>query len=74
MDPLLLTAQQIQERYGLHRNTLYKWEKGGILHPVRTPGGRRRYRKEEIERLLSLGVGTPSEKPRPRTVHKIRFA
>ncbi len=46
MDPLLLTAQQIQERYGLHRNTLYKWEKGGILHPVRTPGGRRRYREE----------------------------
>lgn len=68
MDPLLLTAHQIQERYGLHRNTLYKWEKQGILHPVRTPGGHRRYRKEEIERLLSLGVGAPSEKPRPRTL------
>jgi putative resolvase len=42
MDPLLLTAHQIGERYGLHRNTLYKWEKQGLLHPVRTPGGRRK--------------------------------
>jgi len=45
MDLLLLTAHQIGERYGLHRNTLYKWEKQGLLHPVRTPGGRRRYRR-----------------------------
>lgn len=68
MDPLLLTAHQIRERYGLHRNTLYKWEKQGLLHPVRTPGGRRRYRREEIERLLSLGLEVPQAKPKPRTV------
>ncbi len=68
MDPLLLTAHQIGERYGLHRNTLYKWEKQGLLHPVRTPGGRRRYRREEIERLLSLGLETPQAKPKPTTV------
>ena len=49
MDPLLLTGHQIGERYGLHRNTLYKWEKQGLLHAVRTPGGRRRYRREENE-------------------------
>ena len=54
MDPLLLTAHQIGERYGLHRNTLYKWEKQGLLHPVRTPGGRRRYR-----RAVPLGCGGP---------------
>ncbi len=68
MDPLLLTAHQIGERYGLHRNTLYKWEKQGLLHPVRTPGGRRRYRREEIEQLLSLGLETPQAKPKPTTV------
>ena len=54
MDSLLLTAQQVGERYGLHRNTLYAWEQQGLLHPVRTPGGRRRYRRDEIERLLTL--------------------
>jgi len=68
VDPLLLTAHQIRGRYGLHRNTLYKWEKQGLLHPVRTPGGRRRYRREEIERLLSLGLEVPQAKPKPRTV------
>ncbi|AEB10958.1 IS607 family transposase [Marinithermus hydrothermalis] len=68
MDPLLLTAHQIRERYGLHRNTLYKWEQQDLLHPVRTPGGRRRYRREEIERLLSLGLEAPPAKPKPRTV------
>jgi putative resolvase len=68
MDRLLLTAHQIGERYGLHRNTLYKWETQGLLHPVRTPGGRRRYRREEIERLLSLGLETPQAKPKPTTV------
>ena len=74
----MLTAQQIRERYGRfwapfpqmnhHRNTLLSWEKQGILHPIRTPGGRRRYRKEEIERLLSLGLEAHSERPRPRTL------
>jgi len=54
MDSLLLTAQQVGERYGLHRNTLYAWEQQGLLHPVRTPGGRRRYRRDGIERLLTL--------------------
>jgi putative resolvase len=68
MDRLLLTAHQIRERYGLHRNTLYKWEKQGLLHPVRTPGGRRRYRREEIERLLSLGLETAQAKPKPTTI------
>jgi len=56
MDPLLLTAHQIGERHGLHRNTLYKWEKGGLLHPVRTPGGRRRYR-----RAVPLGRGPKAD-------------
>jgi len=54
MDLLLLTAQQVGERYGLHRNTLYAWEQRGLLHPVRTPGGRRRHRRDGIERLLTL--------------------
>ena len=45
-------------------NTLLLWEKHGVLKPVKTPGGRRRYRREDIEQLLGLledqpGVSTP---------------
>jgi len=68
MDLLLLTAQQVGERYGLHRNTLYAWEQQGLLHPVRTPGGRRRYRRDEIERLLTLESLPVQAGFRPRTV------
>jgi len=51
---LLLNAQKVKELYGIHRNTLLKWEKEGLLKPVKTPGGRRRYKKEDIEKLLGL--------------------
>lgn len=51
---MLLTAKQIKEIYGFHRNTLINWEKKGWLRPIKTPGGRRRYRKEDIEALLGM--------------------
>jgi len=49
-----LSAQQIKELFGIHRNTLLKWEKEGLLQPVKTPGGRRRYRRSDIEGLLGI--------------------
>ena len=51
---MLLSAQQIKELFGIHRNTLLKWEKEGLLQPVKTPGGRRRYRRSDIEGLLGI--------------------
>jgi len=54
MNLVLLSAQQVKEVFGIHRNTLLKWEKEGLLRPVKTPGGRRRYRRRDIERLLGI--------------------
>ena len=54
MGSMLLSAQQIKELFGIHRNTLLKWEKEGLLQPVKTPGGRRRYRRSDIEGLLGI--------------------
>ncbi len=50
----MLTIRNIKELYGISRITLINWEKKGLLNPIRTPGGQRRYRKEDIEELLNL--------------------
>ena len=60
--PILFSAQQIKRIYGIHRNTLLLWEKQGLIKPIRTPGGRRRYLKDEIERLLGLNKSEQSSR------------
>ncbi|WP_375804183.1 MerR family DNA-binding transcriptional regulator [Carboxydocella sp. JDF658] len=37
--------QKIKEIYSISRRTLINWEKEGLITPLRTPKGRRRYRK-----------------------------
>jgi DNA-binding transcriptional MerR regulator len=48
----LLTIKECKEIYGLSRGSLLNYEKQGLITPARTPGGVRRYRVEDIERLL----------------------
>jgi predicted site-specific integrase-resolvase len=50
----LLSVKECNEIYGLSRITLINYEKKGLIKPVRTPGGVRRYRVEDIERLLGM--------------------
>ena len=61
---MLLTAQKVKELYGIHRNTLLNWEKKGLLKPIKTPGGKRRYKKDDIEKLL----GMMEEKTKPKVI------
>ncbi|KKC30270.1 site-specific integrase-resolvase [Caldanaerobacter subterraneus subsp. pacificus DSM 12653] len=56
--------QKVKEIYDISRRTLINWEKEGLITPVRTPKGRRRYKKEDIEKLL----GMIEEKPKPKVV------
>ncbi len=51
---MLVSMKYIQENYGISRITLINWEKKGVLKAYRTPGGVRRYKKEDIEKLLGL--------------------
>lgn len=39
------------ELAGMHPQTLRIYERKGLLEPFRTPGGTRRYSREDIERL-----------------------
>ncbi len=51
----LLSIGQAAKRLGVHPNRLRAWEKQGLLIPVRLPTGHRRYRLEDIQRILSGG-------------------
>jgi len=50
----LITLKECKEIYRLSRGALLHYEKQGLITPARTPGGVRRYRVEDIERLLGL--------------------
>jgi DNA-binding transcriptional MerR regulator len=51
-DPRLLTIGQLSERTGVSSANLRSWEqRWGFPVPVRTPGGQRRYRAAEVERV-----------------------
>lgn len=39
------------ELAGMHPQTLRIYERKGLIHPFRTPGGTRRYSQDDIERL-----------------------
>jgi DNA-binding transcriptional MerR regulator len=60
----MLTIQEVSERLGLTTHTLRFWEKAmeGLIVPLRTKGGQRRYTLEhlfvidEIKRLKNKGM------------------
>lgn len=49
---MLITTKYIKENYSLSRMTLLAWEAKGVLHPLKTSGGARRYKKEELDAVL----------------------
>jgi putative resolvase len=51
---MLMTFKQVKEKYNVSRATLLKWEKEGILQPVKTPKGTRRYLQKDIEKAFNL--------------------
>ena len=52
--PELLTLKQTCELLQVHPNTLRQWDEKGILKAVRFGARKdRRYRKEDIEKLIS---------------------
>lgn len=49
----LLTASEIAEMARVDPATVLRWAKDGLLPvAVRTPGGRRRFRRSDVERIL----------------------
>lgn len=50
--PELLTPAEVAEAFRVDPKTVNRWAKSGRLTSIRTPGGHRRYRADEVHRLL----------------------
>lgn len=50
----LYTQAEAAEKFSLSRRSLIRYEADGLIEPVRTPGGQRRYPESELLRLYGL--------------------
>lgn len=60
----LLTAREVTEQFpdsGLSEAALWRWAREGQIPVVRFPSGRVRFRREDIEALLTPKVMSPDE-------------
>ena len=58
----LYSPKETAEILGVSVLTLQRWDNSGKINAVRTPNGRRRFPKSEIDRLLGDNTPTPSER------------
>lgn len=58
----LYTTKEVMEILSTTRMTLLSWEEMGKLHPIRTPGGKRRYLQEDIEKLSGIPISSTEGK------------
>jgi DNA-binding transcriptional MerR regulator len=52
----MLTIREVSRRFKITPHTLRFWEKelSGVLSPVRTPGGQRRYTKDDLSIISKI--------------------
>ncbi len=48
-----LSRREVAQIFDVSAHTVYRWTREGRLPYVMTPGGRRRYPREEIDRLAA---------------------
>jgi len=51
---VLLTPAEVAKLFRVDPKTVTRWAKAGKLTAVRTLGGHRRYRKSEVQSLLTI--------------------
>ena len=77
----MLTPAEVAALFRVDPKTVIRWAKAELLHPVRTPGGHRRYRETEVRALLASETGErlssslgPALSPRTRSYAMRKFA
>jgi len=51
----LLTPREVADMFRVDPKTVTRWAKAGKLTSLRTLGGHRRYRKAEVDALMTAG-------------------
>lgn len=46
---------EVAKAFGVSRKTVTQWGQAGTLASIRTPGGQRRYSRQQVEHLLARG-------------------
>jgi putative resolvase len=59
-----ISATKIQTRYGISSSSLRRWDSDGRVETIRTPGGFRLYRIQDIERLFGKEEGEIENEPK----------
>lgn len=54
---VLLTPSEVAALFRVDPKTVTRWAKAGKLTPIRTLGGHRRYRRSEVQSLLTKQEG-----------------
>lgn len=54
--PTLLTAQEVADLLRVHVATIQRWARDGAIPVVPLPGGRMRFRRADIDALISAGL------------------
>ncbi|MBM9504542.1 MerR family transcriptional regulator [Streptomyces sp. KK5PA1] len=52
--PDLMTREQVAAYFGVRPGRVRRWELRGVLTPVQTAAGERRYMTEEVQALAAL--------------------
>ncbi len=52
----LMTPADVAELFGVTTSAVVKWADEGKLRTQRTPGGHRRFRREDVNELLKAGA------------------
>ena len=63
-----LSASRVKEKFDISRQTLFNWEKKGLLTPGKTPGNQRRYSEAQIKEILGIESRPTKESVRLRRV------
>lgn len=49
---VMMSASEVKQQYGMSDSTLWRWQRAGVIHPVRI-GRERRYDRREIEAMFA---------------------